>query len=758
MAKERIYELAKELKMPSKSLVKVAKDQGMDIKSHMSSVTPDQAQKLRQVVKGNNQKGANQSKQQAKHHEKNSQAKAGHKGNQQSTNQANHNKKNEHHDQKHHDKNHSSKQTNQNNNRHQNDNNGRFGGSLNESGRKGKRFNKKNKKRNKKHNNNGRLREVKHQQPTQRKDKPLPDVLEYTEGMNAQDLGKILHRSPAEIIKKLFMLGVMINQNQSLDKDTIELLATDYGIEAKEKVEEDISDIDKMFEEEQNNTDHLVSRPPVVTVMGHVDHGKTTLLDKLRHSHVTEHEAGGITQEIGAYQVHYKDNLITFLDTPGHAAFTEMRARGANITDITVLVVAADDGVMPQTVEAIHHAQAAKTPIIVAVNKIDKPGANPERVIEELAKYNLIPEDWGGDTIFVNISAKFGKNIDELLDMIQLQAEMMELKANPDQNAAGSVVEARLDQGKGSVATVLVQQGTLHVGDPIVVGNTYGRVRTMTNENGRRIKEATPSTPVEITGLNSDPEAGDRFIVFDDEKTARAAGEKRAEQAQEEERKRTSHVTLDNLFDTMKKGQMKTLPLIIKADVQGSVEALSQSLQKIKVDGVRVDIIHQAVGAINESDVTLAEASNAVIIGFNVRPTSLAKSLADSNKIDIRLHQVIYNAIEEVEDAMKGMLEPVYKEETIGQVEVRQIYKASKVGTIAGGMVTSGKITRDSKVRLVRDGIVVYSGELGSLKRFKDDVKEVKAGFECGLTIQNYNDIKENDVIEAYQMKEVPVK
>lgn len=758
MAKERIYELAKELKMPSKSLVKVAKDQGMDIKSHMSSVTPDQAQKLRQVVKGNNQKGANQPKQQAKHHEKNSQAKAGHKGNQQSTNQANHNKKNEHHDQKHHDKNHSSKQTNQNNNRHQNDNNGRFGGSLNESGRKGKRFNKKNKKRNKKHNNNGRLREVKHQQPTQRKDKPLPDVLEYTEGMNAQDLGKILHRSPAEIIKKLFMLGVMINQNQSLDKDTIELLATDYGIEAKEKVEEDISDIDKMFEEEQNNTDHLVSRPPVVTVMGHVDHGKTTLLDKLRHSHVTEHEAGGITQEIGAYQVHYKDNLITFLDTPGHAAFTEMRARGANITDITVLVVAADDGVMPQTVEAIHHAQAAKTPIIVAVNKIDKPGANPERVIEELAKYNLIPEDWGGDTIFVNISAKFGKNIDELLDMIQLQAEMMELKANPDQNAAGSVVEARLDQGKGSVATVLVQQGTLHVGDPIVVGNTYGRVRTMTNENGRRIKEATPSTPVEITGLNSVPEAGDRFIVFDDEKTARAAGEKRAEQAQEEERKRTSHVTLDNLFDTMKKGQMKTLPLIIKADVQGSLEALSQSLQKIKVDGVRVDIIHQAVGAINESDVTLAEASNAVIIGFNVRPTSLAKSLADSNKIDIRLHQVIYNAIEEVEDAMKGMLEPVYKEETIGQVEVRQIYKASKVGTIAGGMVTSGKITRDSKVRLVRDGIVVYSGELGSLKRFKDDVKEVKAGFECGLTIQNYNDIKENDVIEAYQMKEVPVK
>ena len=602
------------------------------------------------------------------------------------------------------------------------------------------------------------MREVEHKQPTQRKDKPLPDVLEYTEGMNAQDLAKLLHRSPAEIIKKLFMLGVMINQNQSLDKDTIELLAADYGIEAKEKVEVDVSDIDKIFEEEQNNTDHLVSRPPVVTVMGHVDHGKTTLLDKLRHSHVTAHEAGGITQEIGAYQVHYNDHLITFLDTPGHAAFTEMRARGANITDITVLVVAADDGVMPQTVEAIHHALAAKTPIIVAVNKIDKPGANPDRVTEELAKYNLIPEDWGGDTIFVKISAKFGKNLDELLDMILLQAEMMELKANPDQNAAGSVVEARLDQGKGSVATVLIQQGTLHVGDPIVVGNTYGRVRTMTNENGRRIKAATPATPVEITGLNEVPEAGDRFVVFDDEKTARAAGEARAKRAQDKERQKTSHVTLDNLFATMKKGQMKTLPIIIKADVQGSVEALSQSLQKIKVDGVRVDIIHQAVGAISQSDVTLAEASNAVIIGFNVRPTPVAKSLADSNNIDIRLHRVIYKAIEEVEDAMKGMLEPVYEEETIGEVEVRQIYKASKVGTIAGGMVTSGKITRDSKARLVRDGVVVYEGELGSLKRFKDDVKEVKAGFECGLTIANYNDIKEKDVIEAYRMKEVPVK
>lgn len=764
MAKERIYELAKELKMPSKSLVTVAKQQGMAIKSHMSSVTPEQANQLRNVVKGNAAK-KNQAASPKKHENRsNNNNHQEHKNGENHGKHANNNHQHaEHQDHRNNDQ-HRGNQEHKGHNDHNNNNNqhrnggGRFGGSLNSNdNRRGNRFGKKNKKRNK-HNKNRRMREVEHKQPTQRKDKPLPDVLEYTEGMNVQDLAKLLHRSPAEIIKKLFMLGVMINQNQSLDKDTIELLAADYGIEAKEKVEVDVSDIDKIFEEEQNNTDHLVSRPPVVTVMGHVDHGKTTLLDKLRHSHVTAHEAGGITQEIGAYQVHYNDHLITFLDTPGHAAFTEMRARGANITDITVLVVAADDGVMPQTVEAIHHAQAAKTPIIVAVNKIDKPGANPDRVTEELAKYNLIPEDWGGDTIFVKISAKFGKNLDELLDMILLQAEMMELKANPDQNAAGSVVEARLDQGKGSVATVLIQQGTLHVGDPIVVGNTYGRVRTMTNENGRRIKAATPATPVEITGLNEVPEAGDRFVVFDDEKTARAAGEARAKRAQDKERQKTSHVTLDNLFATMKKGKMKTLPIIIKADVQGSVEALSQSLQKIKVDGVRVDIIHQAVGAISQSDVTLAEASNAVIIGFNVRPTPVAKSLADSNNIDIRLHRVIYKAIEEVEDAMKGMLEPVYEEETIGEVEVRQIYKASKVGTIAGGMVTSGKISRDSKVRLVRDGVVVYEGELGSLKRFKDDVKEVKAGFECGLTIANYNDIKEKDVIEAYRMKEVPVK
>ena len=620
--------------------------------------------------------------------------------------------------------------------------------------RNNNRFNKKNKKKNK----NQRIRETNNKPVAVRKDRPLPEILIYSVGMNAQDLGKILHREPAEIVKKLFMLGVMVNQNQSLDKDTIEILAADYGIEAQEKVEVDVADIDKFFDEEEKNTDHLVSRPPVVTVMGHVDHGKTTLLDKLRHTHVTEGEAGGITQAIGAYQVKYNDKEITFLDTPGHAAFTEMRARGANITDITVLVVAADDGVMPQTVEAINHAKAAGTPIIVAVNKIDKPGANPSHVTEQLTEYGLIPEDWGGDTIFVEISAKFGKNLDELLDMILLQAEVMELKANPDQHAAGSVVEARLDKGKGSVATLLVQHGTLHVGDPIVVGNTYGRVRTMTNERGRRIKEATPSTPIEITGLSDVPEAGDRFIVFEDEKTARAAGEERAKRALVAERANTNHVTLDNLFDSLKEGEMKSVPVIIKADVQGSVEALAQSLKKIKVDGVKVDIIHTAVGAINESDVTLAEASNAIIIGFNVRPTPQAKSQADSGSVDIRLHRVIYNAIDEVESAMKGMLEPVYEEQVTGEVEVRELYKASKVGTIVGGMVTSGAITRDASIRLIRDGVVVYEGKLGSLKRFKDDVKEVKQGYELGLTIENFNDVKVNDVIESYIMKEVPVK
>ena len=588
-----------------------------------------------------------------------------------------------------------------------------------------------------------------------RKFRELPEVLEYTEGMNVADIAKKIHREPAEIIKKLFMMGVMVNQNQALDKDTIELLATDYGIEPQEKVQVDIADIDKFFEAEEVAAENLVPRPPVVTIMGHVDHGKTTLLDTLRHSRVTSGEAGGITQHIGAYQIDIDGKPITFLDTPGHAAFTSMRARGASITDITILVVAADDGVMPQTVEAINHAKAAKVPIIVAVNKIDKPGANPQHVMQELSEYELIPESWGGDTIFVEISAKFGQNIDELLEMILLVAEVEDLKADPTQRAIGTVIEARLDKGKGPVATLLVQQGTLHVGDPIVVGNTYGRVRVMTNDLGRRDKSAGPATPVEITGLNDVPQAGDRFVVFEDEKTARAAGEERAKRALMEQRASNSRVTLDNLFESLKEGELKEVNVIIKADVQGSAEALAASLKKIEVEGVRVNIVHSAVGAINESDVTLAAASNAIIIGFNVRPTPQAKQQADAETVDIRLHRIIYKAIEEIETAMKGLLDPEFEEKITGQMIVRETYKVSKVGTIAGCYVTDGFIRRDSGVRVIRDGIVIYEGVLASLKRFKDDVKEVKQGFECGAMVEKFNDLKVDDVIEAYVMEEI---
>ncbi|MCT3462197.1 translation initiation factor IF-2 [Lactobacillus delbrueckii subsp. lactis] len=610
------------------------------------------------------------------------------------------------------------------------------------------------KRKNKKHQSAPQVKK----QVTQRKDRPLPESFEYEVGMNAQDLGKILHREPAEIVKKLFMLGIMINQNQSLDKGTIELLAADYGIEAVEKVHEDISDIDNIFAqemEESKNSENQVVRPPVVTIMGHVDHGKTTLLDRLRHTRVSEHEAGGITQNIGAYQVRINDRLITFLDTPGHAAFSSMRARGAEITDIVVLIVAADDGVMPQTIEAIDHAKSAGVPIIVAINKMDRPGANPAHVTEQLMQYELIPENYGGSTIFVNISAKTGMGIDELLENIILEADMLELKADPKQKAIGTVIEARLSRGKGPVADVLIQQGTLRVGDPIVVGDTFGRVRTMTNDKGHQVKKATPSMPVEITGLNDVPESADKLVVFADEKTARAVGEARAQQSLQKQRENVQHVTLDNLFDTMKRESMKSVDIVLKADVQGSAEALAQSLQKIDVEGVRVNIIHSGVGAINESDVTLASASNALIIGFNVRPTATAKSQAAQEGVDIRLYSIIYKAIDDVKAAMQGMLEPTYEEKVIGNLTVRETWKVSKIGTIAGAFVDKGYVTRESGIRVIRDGVVKYDGKVASLRRFKDDVKEVKAGFDCGLTIENFNDIKEGDELEAYEMQEV---
>ena len=611
--------------------------------------------------------------------------------------------------------------------------------------------NKKNKKGNKQNNRNQTPKPV-----TERKFHELPTEFEYTDGMTVAEIAKRIKREPAEIVKKLFMMGVMATQNQSLDGETIELLMVDYGIEAKQKVEVDNADIERFFVEDGYlNEDELVERPPVVTIMGHVDHGKTTLLDTLRNSRVATGEAGGITQHIGAYQIVENGKKITFLDTPGHAAFTSMRARGASVTDITILVVAADDGVMPQTIEAINHSKAANVPIIVAINKIDKPGANPERVIGELAEHGVMSTAWGGDSEFVEISAKFNQNIEELLETVLLVAEIQELKADPTVRAIGTVIEARLDKGKGAVATLLVQQGTLNVQDPIVVGNTFGRVRAMTNDLGRRVKVAGPSTPVSITGLNEAPMAGDHFAVYEDEKSARAAGEERAKRALMKQRQATQRVSLENLFDTLKAGELKSVNVIIKADVQGSVEALSASLQKIDVEGVKVTIVHSAVGAINESDVTLAEASNAFIVGFNVRPTPQARQQAEADDVEIRLHSIIYKVIEEMEEAMKGMLDPEFEEKVIGEAIIRETFKVSKVGTIGGFMVTSGKVTRDSKVRVIRDGVVIYDGELASLKHYKDDVKEVTNGREGGLMIDGYNDIKTDDVIEAYVMEEI---
>jgi translation initiation factor IF-2 len=616
--------------------------------------------------------------------------------------------------------------------------------------------NNKNKQNNKNRNQQNQNKGRQNQQPAQqqpKKVKELPSKITFSESLTVAELAKKLNREPSEIIKKLFMLGVMATINQDLDKDAIELIATDYGVEVEEEIKIDTTDLEVYFTEDDEAS--LVERPSVVTIMGHVDHGKTTLLDSIRNTKVTAGEAGGITQHIGAYQVEDNGKKITFLDTPGHAAFTTMRARGAKITDITILVVAADDGVKPQTVEALNHAKAAEVPIIVAVNKMDKPTANPDRVMQELTEYGLVPEAWGGETIFVPISALTGEGIDSLLEMILLVGEVEEYKANPNRNAIGTVIEAQLDKGRGSVATLLVQNGTLKIGDPIVVGNTFGRVRAMVNDLGRRVKEAGPSAPVEITGLNDVPQAGDRFVVFDDEKTARQVGEIRSSQAVQAQRSEKARVSLDTLFEHMKQGEMKDLNLIIKADVQGSVEALAAALQKLDVEGVNVRIIHTGVGAINESDITLAAASNGIVIGFNVRPDNNAKRAAESESVDIRLHRIIYKVIEEIESAMKGMLDPVYAEKVIGQAEVRQTFKVSKIGTIAGSYVTDGKITRDSGVRLIRDGVVIFEGEVDALRRFKDDAKEVAQGYECGITIKNFNDVKEGDVIEAYIMEEV---
>ncbi|MEH7110929.1 translation initiation factor IF-2 [Neobacillus niacini] len=619
-----------------------------------------------------------------------------------------------------------------------------------------KPFNNNNQNRN---NNNNRKKNhtpVQQAQPQVRKVKELPAKITFSDSLTVGEFAKKIYREPSEIIKKLFLLGVMATINQVLDKDAIELIASEYGVEVEEEIKIDTTDLEVYFTEDESAD--LIERPSVVTIMGHVDHGKTTLLDSIRHTKVTEGEAGGITQHIGAYQVVENGKKITFLDTPGHAAFTTMRARGAKITDITILVVAADDGVMPQTVEAINHAKAAEVPIIVAVNKMDKETANADRVMQELTEHGLVSEAWGGETIFVPLSAKTGEGIDNLLEMVLLVSEVEEWKANPNRKAVGTVIEAQLDKGRGSVATLLVQNGTLKIGDPIVVGNTFGRVRAMVNDLGRRVKEAGPSTPVEITGLSDVPQAGDRFVVFDDEKTARQVGEARAQQALAVQRGEKTIVSLDNLFEQLKQGEMKDLNIILKADVQGSAEAVAASLQKIDVEGVNIKIIHSGAGAINESDITLASASNAIVIGFNVRPDVNAKRAAEQEKVDVRLHSIIYKVIEEIEAAMKGMLDPEFKEKIIGQAEIRQTFKVSKVGTIAGSYVTDGKITRDSGIRLIRNGVVVFEGQIDALKRFKDDAKEVSQGYECGVTIKNFNDVKEGDIIEAYVMEEIERK
>ena len=580
-----------------------------------------------------------------------------------------------------------------------------------------------------------------------------PKEVEIPEEISVGDFAAKLGVSPTAVVKKLFEIGVMASVSQTIDFDTAALIGDDLGFIIKQEII--VTDEDRLFNDVEDKEEDLKPRPPVVVVMGHVDHGKTSLLDTIRKTNVIAKEAGGITQHIGAYRVRIHDKKITFLDTPGHEAFTSMRMRGAQVTDIAILVVAADDGIMPQTVEAINHAKAAGVTIIVAINKIDKEGANPDKIKQELTEYDLIPEEWGGDTICVPISAKYNQNIDELLEMVILVAEMKELKANPDRRAKGTVIEAQLDKGRGPVATVLVQNGTLKTGDIVVAGTAEGRVRAMVDDRGNKVKKAGPSVPVEIIGLSEVPEGGDTFYAVDDEKKARAVVEKRKEKIKEEHIKSRSVVSLDALFDQIKEGEVKDLNIIVKADVQGSVEAVKQSLTKLSNEEVRVNCIHGGVGGVTESDVMLAAASNAIIVGFNVRPDNGALSSAKQNDVDIRLYRVIYHAIEEIEAAMKGMLAPKFKENILGHAEIRNTFKVSGVGTIGGGYVQDGKISRNSKVRIVRDGIVVHEGILSSLKRFKDDVKDVAAGYECGIGIENFNDIKDGDIVESFVMEEI---
>jgi len=729
MSKMRVYEYAKEKNVTSKDVLTKLESLNVEVSNHMSTITEDTKKRLDEMFGGKKSEGNQQKPAQ---NAQNKEKKQG--NNQKPQNQQNQSAQG----QKKREQNQNQSMNNTNKQQNQKPNNK-------------KKHNNNNKRHNNNRNNQGRNQGGKQQK--QRPQMKLPEKITYTGSLTVAELAEKLHKDSSEIIKKLMFLGVMATKNQDLEPESIELICDEFGVKAEEEVIVDETDFENYIQDD--DPADLVERPSVVTIMGHVDHGKTTLLDSIRKTKVTAGEAGGITQHIGAYQVEENDKKITFLDTPGHAAFTSMRSRGAQVTDIAILVVAADDGVMPQTKEAINHAQAAEVPIIIAVNKMDKEGANPDRVKQELMEYNLVPEEYGGDTIFVHLSAVNGEGIDDLLEMIVLVSEVEELKANPDRLAMGTVIEAELDKGRGSVATLLVQNGTLNVGDPIVVGNTFGRVRAMVNDLGKRVKTAAPSTPVEITGLSDVPKAGDRFIAFEDEKKARSVGEARQQQQIEEQRGEKAKVSLDDLFEQIKQGDMKEINIIIKADVQGSAEALASSLQQIEVEGVKVKIIHTGVGAITESDIILASASNAIVVGFNVRPDANAKKTAETENVDIRLHRIIYKVMEEIEAAMKGLLDPTFEEKIIGQAEVRETFKVSKIGTIAGSYVTEGKITRNSGVRLIRDGIVQFEGEIDTLKRYKDDAKQVDKGYECGITIKNFNDIKEGDIIEAFVMEEV---
>lgn len=709
MSKIRVYELAKKLDMSSKELISKLEELSIEVNSHMSSLEKEEVDIIEELFA----KPGETPKEEAKDAEKKEQDKPGEKPSQEP------------------------KKTNKK--------------------AKKKKLSKKEQKK-QRHQDTQQKKE-----PTEEKSEgknEVDDIIELEEKIIVKDLAEKLDKNPNEIIGKLVQLGIMAAINQEVDFDTAELIAGEYGIEVSLKEQEEVEDPEELldFEIEEDDPKDLEFRSPVISVMGHVDHGKTSLLDAIRKTKHVDTEAGGITQHIGASEIAINDQKIVFLDTPGHEAFTSMRARGAKATDIAILVVAADDGVMPQTIEAINHARAAEIPLIVAINKIDKPGANADRVKQELTEHNVVIEDWGGDVIAVEVSAKEGTGIDALLENILLVAEMEELKANPNRKALGIVIEANLDKGRGAVATVLVKNGTLNVGDNVVVGLASGKVRAMVNDIGKRLKKAGPATAVEITGLSEVPKAGDKLIVVDDEKMARSIAAKRQSKVKEEKVKSDKRVSLEDLYDRMKEGELKELNIIVKADVQGSVEAVRQSLSKLTNEEVVIKPIHGGVGAITETDVMLASASNAIIIGFNVRPTSSATAIAKKEEVDMRTYRIIYQAIEDIENAMEGLLDPEFKEVELGKVEVRATFKVPNAGVIAGCYVQEGKITRNAKVRLVRDGIVVHEGEIDSLKRFKDDAKEVVKGFECGVGIENFNDVKEGDIIEAYEIQEVERK